>query len=245
MITLLFFGFLIGMRHALEADHLAAVASISTKEHTLKASIKHGVIWGVGHTITLFIFGSTVLLLNNVISHQTADILEMIVGFMLIALGADVLKRVIKQKIHFHTHQHTDTTVHFHAHSHEEQKSIEHNQNEHALNEHALNKHEHSHVHETFPFRTLFIGLMHGLAGSAALIILTLNTTESVTFSMLYIALFGIGSILGMLLLSIIISVPLRATSKLTWLHNGLQLSIGVLTVGLGASIIYQSTLWT
>jgi len=214
------------MRHALEADHLAAVASISTKEHTLKASIKHGIVWGVGHTLTLFIFGVTVLLLDRSISAYTAEILEVIVGFMLVGLGVDVFRRLIKQKVHFHTHQHNNT-VHFHAHSHQEQS-----------------KELHSHSHEKFPFRTLFIGLMHGLAGTAALILLTLDTIESFTFSMIYIALFGVGSIAGMLLLSVIIAVPLRASSKLTWLHNGLQAGIAVLTVSLGASIIYQSSVW-
>jgi len=239
MITLLLFGFFIGMRHALEADHLAAIASISTKEHTLKASIKHGIIWGIGHTLTLFIFGVTVLLLNRSISHHTAEVLEIIVGFMLIALGVDVLRRVIKQKIHFHIHQHfhthqQNTIVHFHAHSHNEQSNIECNES----------KHEHNHRHDKFPFRTLFIGLMHGLAGTAALILLTLDTMESFTFSLLYIALFGVGSIFGMLLLSVIIAVPLRASSKLTWLHNGLQVGIASLTVGLGVSIVYQSNIW-
>ncbi|MFK5947277.1 MAG: hypothetical protein QM500_00730 [Methylococcales bacterium] len=229
MTTLLFFGFLIGMRHALEADHLAAVASISTKEHTFKASIKHGVIWGIGHTLALFAFGVTVLLINNEISHETADLLELIVGFMLVALGSDVLRRLIKQNIHFHSHQHSETTIHFHAHSHQGENRCEHTET------------SHSHHHEKFPFRTLFIGLMHGLAGTAALIILTLRTMESVTVSILYIALFGIGSIFGMLLLSFIIAIPLRASSKLTWLHNSLQASIGLLTISLGTSIIVQS----
>lgn len=229
MISLLFFGFVIGMRHALEADHLAAVASISTQEHSLKASIKHGVIWGIGHTITLFIFGSAVLLLNSNISHQTADTLEFIVGIMLILLGIDVVSRMVKQRIHYHIHRHNKDVAHFHAHSHKNEVN------------HSF---EHSHEHSKFPFRTLFIGLMHGLAGTAALILLTLNTIESISFSVLYIALFGFGSILGMLLLSVIIAVPLRASKKLTWLHNGLHACIGVLTISLGISIIYQSTLW-
>ncbi|MFK5949846.1 MAG: hypothetical protein QM500_13875 [Methylococcales bacterium] len=241
MITLLFFGFLIGMRHALEVDHLAAVASISTKEHTLKASIKHGVIWGIGHTINLFIFGVTVLLLNNAISHHTAEVLEVIVGFMLVVLGVDVLKRLVKQKIHFHTHQH-NATVHFHAHSHSYSHTEEYNSE--SQTKSCENKTEHNHSHETFPFRTLFIGLMHGLAGTAALILLTLDTMQSLTFSIIYIALFGIGSILGMILLSVIIAVPLRASSKLTWFHNSLQTSIGLFTVSLGVSIIYQSNIW-
>ncbi len=219
------------MRHALEADHLAAVAAISTKEHSLKASIKHGAIWGLGHTTTLFLFGSMVILLNTVISETMADRLELAVGIMLVILGIDVLRRMIKERIHYHTHRHDDAQVHFHAHSHKGDKKHDES--------------EHNHNHAPFPYRTLFIGFMHGLAGSAALILLTLNTLESVPLSMVYILLFGVGSIAGMALLSMVIAVPLRASRKLTWLHNGLQISIGILTVGLGSSIIFQSTIWT
>ncbi len=232
MITLLLFGFFIGMRHALEADHLAAVAAISTKEHSLKASIKHGAIWGMGHTITLFIFGSIVIILNTVISTELAEKLEFVVGIMLFFLGIDVLRRIVKDRIHYHVHKHGESIVHFHAHSHQGEE------------DHEGSKHEHSHV--KFPYRTLFIGLVHGLAGSAALVLLTLDTANTIPFSLLYILLFGLGSILGMMLLSMIITVPLRASQKLTWLHNGLQLSIGVLTLSVGASIVFNSNvlLW-
>ncbi len=230
MTTLLIFGFLIGMRHALEADHLAAVAAISTKEHSLRASIKHGAIWGVGHTTTLFLFGSIVIFMNTIISQQMADRLEFAVGIMLVLLGVDVLRRFIKERIHYHSHQHNNATAHFHAHSHGGER------------DHGQSKHDHR--HEKFPYRTLFIGFMHGLAGSAALILLTLDTIKSVPLSMVYILLFGVGSIVGMALLSMVIAVPLRASSKLTWLHNSLQISIGFLTFGLGFSIIYQSNIW-
>ncbi len=227
MLSLLFFGFFIGMRHALEADHLAAVAAISTKEHTLKASMKHGAIWGIGHTITLFLFGSFVLLLNMTISTELADFLEFIVGVMLIALGIDVLRRLIKERIHFHVHQHDDATIHFHAHSHQGE------------GDHDKSTHQHSHA--PFPFRTLFIGFMHGLAGSAALILLTLDTSNSLPFSLLYILLFGLGSVVGMMVISTIITVPLRASKQLTWLHNSLQTGVGIFTLVLGSSILYYS----
>jgi len=218
------------MRHALEADHLAAVAAISTKEHSLRASVKHGVIWGVGHTSTLFLFGSMVIFMNGVISQQLADQLEFAVGIMLVFLGLDVLRRLTQERIHYHSHQHQNTQSHFHAHSHRGEKK--HQQS------------EHQHSHDKFPYRTLFIGFMHGLAGSAALILLTLESIDSVPLSMVYILLFGIGSIAGMAVLSMIIAVPLRASTKLTWLHNGLQISIGILTIALGTSVIYQSNIW-
>ncbi len=214
------------MRHALEADHLAAVAAISTKEHSFKASIKHGTIWGIGHTSTLFLFGSIVIFMNGHISREIAEWLEFSVGIMLIILGLDVLRRIISERIHYHKHRHHNAETHFHAHSHKNDIK------------HAESKHQHS--HEAFPYRTLFIGFMHGLAGSAALILLTLESIQSVPLSMFYILLFGVGSIIGMAVLSMIISVPLRASSKLTWLHNSLQVFIGFFTFGLGISIIYH-----
>ncbi len=226
MTSLLFLGFLIGMRHALDADHLAAVATIASQQQSIKSSIRHGAVWGLGHTITLFLFGSLVILMDTVIPQQLAEFLEMAVGVMLIALGIDVISRVIRQRIHYHVHRHGDGQAHFHAHSHSGE------------GKHASSAHQHSHD-SRFPLRTLFIGLMHGMAGSAALILLTMETIDSMWYGMFYILLFGIGSMLGMALLSFVIAIPLKASaSGLTWMHNGLQLSIGLFTTGLGLIIV-------
>ncbi len=226
MTSLLLLGFLIGMRHALDADHLAAVATIASQQQSIKSSIRHGAVWGLGHTITLFLFGSLVILMDTVIPQQLAEYLEMAVGVMLIALGVDVIRRVIRQRIHYHLHRHRDGKAHFHAHSHSGE------------GKHASSAHQHAHDSQ-FPLRTLFIGLMHGMAGSAALILLTMETIDSVWYGIVYILLFGIGSILGMALLSFVIAIPLKASaSGLTWMHNGLQLSIGFFTAGLGLAIV-------
>ena len=228
MLSLLFLGFIIGMRHALEADHFAAVATLTSNELSNKQAIRHGLAWGLGHTITLFLFGAVVLLIDQVIPVQLAETLELIVGVMLILLGFDVLRRAYKNRIHYHLHKHANENPHFHAHSHEGE------------NEHAKSKHEHHHNNE-FPVRALFIGLIHGMAGSAALILLTLDSAPTIGLGLAYIALFGIGSMVGMGLLSMIISIPIRASSKrLTWLHNGLQFAIGVFTLGIGASVVVR-----
>ena len=191
-----------------------------------RRAVRHGVAWGVGHTITLFLFGAAVLLIDEVIPTRLAEILEMIVGGMLVLLGADVLRRAYKSRIHYHLHKHGDQQPHFHAHSHAGE------------GEHHLSEHKHKHDRE-FPMRALFVGLIHGMAGSAALILLTLESAPSVALGLAYIALFGIGSIVGMGLLSMIISIPIRASSKkLTWLHNGLQFTIGFFTLGIGGSIV-------
>jgi len=221
MLSLLLIGFLIGMRHALEADHVAAVASLVSRPGNRNDALKQGAVWGLGHTITLFLFGSVAILIDSAISEQLASTLEFAVGLMLIFLGFDVLRRLSKERVHFHLHQHDQNTHHFHAHSHAGEK------------EHANSKHQHAHG---FPKRALLVGLMHGMAGSAALIILTLHTVQSPLTGLLYLLCFGIGSIIGMAVLSVIIAIPLRYSSNgLTWLYNGLQVIVGVATLSLGS----------
>ena len=235
MVSLLLLGFLIGMRHALEADHVAAVATLSTRTATVKQAIKLGSIWGIGHTFILFLFGSMVLLTDFFIPETMAKWLEFGVGVMLVLLGLDVLRRLIRGRIHFHTHEHKNSETnqesrHFHAHSHtgESLKSKQ-------------NTHEHQHIN-ALSYRALFIGVLHGMAGSAALILLTLETITSPLQGMIYIALFGFGSIVGMAVLSYIISIPLRASAKgMTWMHNTLQLLIGSATIILGGVVISQN----
>ena len=237
MFSLLLLGFFLGMRHALEADHVAAVATLSTRSATVKQTIKLGAIWGVGHTLTLFLFGSFVLLTDFFIPENMAKWLEFSVGIMLILLGLDVLRRLIKDRIHFHTHVHINNEMnqeihHFHAHSHANE-SLETKQN----------KHEHQHQHiDALSNRALFIGVLHGMSGSAALILLTLETINSPLQGIIYIALFGFGSIVGMAVLSYIISIPLRASAKgMTWMHNSLQLLIGSVTIILGGVVMSQN----
>ena len=228
MLNLLFLGFIIGMRHALEADHFAAVATLTSKGLSKKQAIRHGIAWGLGHTITLFAFGVIVLLMDQVISERLAETLDIIVGCLLILLGIDVLRRAYRNRIHYHLHRHDNQNPHFHAHS---------NAGE-AVHDKSQYQHEHD---NSFPLRALFIGLIHGMAGSAALVLLTLDSVSSIGLGLAYIALFGIGSIVGMGLLSMIISIPLRASSKrLTWLHNGLQLAIGFFTLSIGTSIVLR-----
>ena len=217
------------MRHTLEADHLAAVASLTSNTHSKKQALKQGAVWGVGHTATLFIFGSAALLLDRVISTQLATTLEFFVGVMLCGLGADVLYRLHKGRVHFHNHQHANEESHFHAHSHSKG------------GEHDEDAHEHTHVRR-FPKRALFVGAIHGLAGSAALIVLTLQSVESVATGLWYIALFGFGSIIGMASLSFVVAIPLRHSAKgLTRLHSGLQLLIGALTIFVGGHLAFES----
>ncbi|MDB9973016.1 HoxN/HupN/NixA family nickel/cobalt transporter [Candidatus Njordibacter sp. Uisw_002] len=227
-ISVLLIGFMIGMRHALEADHVAAVASIVTQKQGRSAALRHGAVWGLGHTLTLFALGTAALLSGVLIPEYIATLLECAVGFMLLYLGLDVLWRMSRKGIHFHAHQHHGKT-HLHAHQH----------HAHDL---TLEANAHSHNHKKpFPIRTLMVGIMHGMAGSAALVVLTLNAAQDLLAGMGYMVLFGIGSILGMALLSVAISVPFNLPGKhLERFLGYLQLVIGVGTSGLGGFTVFN-----
>lgn len=230
MIETVLIGFLLGIRHAMESDHIAAVASLVTRSPSMRESIRLGSVWGLGHTLTLFIFGSAVLLLDQMIPEQIALILEFTVGIMLVILGVDVIRRFMRESVHFHVHRHADGPLHWHAHTHSDETEQA---------EFSHSSHEHVHP-ERFPLRALLVGIMHGMAGSAALIILTLQSAHSFAMGMVYIALFGIGSIAGMALLSMVIMLPLRhSASRFAGLHQYLQLAIGSVTALLGISIMF------
>ena len=118
----LLFGFLIGMRHALEADHVAAITILATRARNLRQILPLGVMWGMGHTLTLFAFGSIIVMLNLHLSQDITLILEALVGVLLVVLGGDVIYRLIKKRMHYHVHAHADKGRHFHAHFHENEK---------------------------------------------------------------------------------------------------------------------------
>jgi high-affinity nickel permease len=228
MLGVLGIGFLLGMQHALEADHIAAVSSIASRRTDISDIVKHGLTWGLGHTLTLFMFAGAAILLGHAIPEQLARPLEAAVGIMLVGLGAHVLWLLWRDRVHFHRHRHDDGTDHLHVHSHVNE-AIPHRQSAHL--------HQHG-----FRWRTLLVGLMHGMAGSAALLVLAISQVASTAYGMFYVLLFGIGSMLGMGALSIVIAVPLAASAKwLTWANRGLQGGVGVVTIAIGAMTIYST----
>jgi len=232
MTAILLMGFLIGMRHALESDHIAAVAILVNRSRNLRQAAPLGMMWGLGHTLTLFIFGGLVLGLDTVLSEGLAKTLETAVGVMLVVLGGDVIFRLIKERIHFHSHRHHGEKgardIHFHAHSHAGETR------------HSESTHQHQHP-DKMSSRALIVGMMHGMAGSAALVLLTLQTVESVVTGVFYILLFGLGSTLGMGVLSVVIAMPLRyAAESMTWAYRSLTAALGAFSVGLGLLTIYH-----
>ena len=229
MISILVLGLLLGMRHALEADHLAAVASLATRSRGVRGTVLQGAVWGLGHTLTLLLVGGVCLLLRAAISARLAAAFEGAVGVMLLLLGADVLLRLRRRRIHLHVHRHDDGTVHLHAHGHAPEEA------------HDRDHHQHAHG-EGFPLRALLVGMVHGLAGSAALLLVTLTTLSSVWLGVAYIAVFGVGSIAGMAVLAAVIALPLQGTARsLTGWYNGLEAAVGSGTLLVGAWVLYNT----
>jgi len=230
MFGILGLGFLLGMQHALEADHIAAVSSIAARRSQVGDIVRHGLTWGLGHTLTLFAFAGAALLLGHAIPESVARPIETAVGVMLVGLGAHVLWRLRRDRVHFHRHGHGDGTVHFHAHSHAGD-----------IAPHARTTHAHEHG---FRWRTLLVGLMHGMAGSAALLVLTVSQASSPAVGLGYVALFGVGSMIGMGALSTLIAVPLAVTARwLTFANHGLQAAVGAVTIAIGIRTIVEMVL--
>ena len=218
MLAILALGFAIGLKHALEADHLAAVATIASRHSRPADIVKHGLTWGLGHALTLFALGGAAFLLGSAIPDGLASALEFAVGAMLLLLGAQLLWRLWRSRVHLHLHQHQQGSAHLHLHGHRSRTDDQH-------------AHQHG-----FRWRTLAVGFMHGMAGSAALLLLAMAQVRDPIRGLAYIFVFGFGSMVGMGVLSAVIAVPLAFSARfLTLANNGLQAVIGVSTVCLGA----------
>jgi len=235
MLALLSLGFLIGISHAFEADHVAAVSSLVSGRTRIPTMIRHGAIWGVGHTTTLFFVGGAVLLSGSVIGPNFENGLEFVVGLMLLGLGGHVFYRLNRDRVHFHMHTHGDGQAHLHLHSHSGETT-------------AHNPSDHHHRHpDGAVVRTLMVGMMHGMAGSASLVLVAAAAVTSPAVGLLYILLFGVGTILGMAIMSLVIALPLSYTAgALSRANTGLQLLIGTVTISVGLLKLYETSqaLW-
>ncbi len=217
MLSILFLGFMIGMRHALEADHVAAVVSLGSNDLTTRNFVRHGVVWGAGHSTTLLIIGSIILSFDQLVSSQVSSRLEFVVGILLIVLGLNVIYRSINGGNEGHG-SNTRTSSE-------------------SMPDYQLDAHSPTDF-KIFPSRSFFVGLVHGVSGSAALTLFVLSTMESTSIGVLYLLLFGIGSIVGMSLLVVAISFPLKlCVQKSACSVNFLQVIIGTVTSIIGGKI--------
>jgi high-affinity nickel permease len=217
-LTMLGVGFLLGLRHALDADHLAAVSTVLAERPSVVASGAVGLWWGIGHTITLMMVGAVVLALGLRLPQNFEALAESGVAMLLVVLGGTLGVKVYRERWHVHSHRH-DGEEHVHFHSHQAQKG-----------------HRHRHW-VTSTIRPLCIGMAHGLAGSAAVMLMILSATERMAEGLFSIAMFGAGSIVGMMTLGVTISLPLvfslRISRRVFLALQGCA-SLASLCVGLG-----------
>jgi len=198
MASSLLVGFLIGLRHALDVDHIAAILAFTAGENASpRRSMVLGGIWGIGHATMLLLLGVAVFMFDLQPSVNLVSVIEFAVGVTLVALALDIFRRLGRITIHKHPHHHVDGAAHMHFHAHVRDGS------------HGQAIHEHAHSDSSL-CRALLVGFMHGLAGTAFLVLLVLQTATSAAMSIGYIALFGFGSMIGMIVLSLMIAVPIR-----------------------------------
>lgn len=235
MFSILGLGFLLGMQHALEADHVAAVTSLTSNSNSPRRIIAHGAIWGTGHALTLMIFGGAILLIGFQVGETTAHWLEFAVGVMLAILGGRVVISVLRERIHVHFHRHADGRAHIHAHSHKHSSAAHYSD--------RVHDHEHTEVSIVHLFQTLVVGIIHGMAGTTALVVLVAaSSVESVSQGAIYLCLFAVGSIIGMITLTGVVVLPASLAMRNTpHLSLFVRSVIGVATMIIGAHVMIEN----
>jgi len=213
-------GLVLGLKHALDADHLVAVSTIVGREKSIWKSSLVGVVWGAGHTASLFVAAVAVILLRWTISARAAAGMEVAVGAMLVLLGLDLLRRVLRGEIAAHSH------------------------------DPARGGHRHTGVSPAggassgIGKRPFVIGLVHGLAGSAALMLFVLSTISNPWLGVLYVVVFGAGTIGGMLVMSTLLGLPLALAHRtVSGLAGKIQFLAGVGSVGFGIFYAWHTAL--
>ena len=219
-------GFVLGLRHALDADHVAAVATFATEERNLLRSSLIGAWWGAGHTAALLVFGSILVALRLAVTPRLGQFLEFGVGCMLVLLGMNVLRKLAKDSaIHAHTHEH-DGTRHTHLHVHLGDKG-----------------HAHTHQHHVLRVggKPFVVGVVHGLAGTAAVLLLVVGAIPSALLALGTILIFGVGTIGGMMAMSALMSVPLAiAAGRIKSVERGLRFAAGAFSLGFGVFLAWN-----
>ena len=246
-LALMVLGFLLGMRHATDPDHVIAVTTIVARERTRFGATAIGAAWGVGHTLTILLVGGGMILFGWVIPPRVGLSMEFSVGVMLIVLGLVNLRGVmgrirarrhVPEKEHQHTHAHSHGDyVHTHAHAH--------------------NPEAHPHKAERTPLgwldrhfgrigvyqlvRPLVVGIVHGLAGSAAVALLVLTTIRNPVWALWYLLVFGVGTIAGMMLMTTVIAAPFtRSNHRFARLGGDLRIASGVVSLAFGLFVAYR-----
>jgi len=239
-------GFFLGMRHATDPDHVIAVTTIVSRQRNLLKAAMTGIFWGIGHTLTIFVVGTIIILFDVVIPARIGLSMELSVGLMLIVLGimniasfmrsARAISPQDSEIIHRHPHSHGEY-VHSHAHGH------------------SPDTHPHSHPQTPLTWldrlfgriglyqqlRPLVVGIVHGLAGSAAVALLILTTIRNPHWAIAYLLVFGVGTVGGMMLITMSIASAFNFFGKKhEKFSQRLGLASGLVSLAFGVVLAYQ-----
>ena len=241
-------GFFLGMRHATDPDHVIAVSTIVSREGNMRRASLIGATWGVGHTLTIVLVGSAMIVFRIVLPTRVGLALELAVGLMLIFLGLKNLRglftwsaeragtvpdRKLQDRVHYHAHG-----DYVHVHHHAEENGHPHDPKHNPVA--AMDRwFQASGLYQWA--RPLIVGVIHGLAGSAAIALLVLNTIPTVRWAIAYLAVFGIGTILGMMLITLTMGSAFAYTQKrFAILGRHFGWAAGVISVAFGLFIAYR-----
>ena len=220
--SVLFMAFGLGMMHALDADHVIAISGLSCHKPDKKTSLLYCARWAVGHGFSLLLIGGAVIFMGMAIPEDLSAIAENLVGFALMLIGLLVLWDIYRQRAHLHFHRHDGLPQHAHWHSHQ-----------HSTQVHQEDQHQHSHA-------PVFVGVLHGVAGSAPLLaLLPLSQMTSPWTGMGYLLLFGLGVFFAMLIFGGVLGRLFGWTRS--WgdrFVNTLRVSVSLLSIGYGAILV-------
>jgi hypothetical protein len=248
-LAILTIGFLLGMRHATDPDHVIAVSTIVSRERSMVKAALIGILWGCGHTMTIVAVGAAIILFGMAIPARVGLAMEFSVGLMLILLGVLNLTGAMQwltQKFspshpkvtgnHAHLHEHNS---HLHLHWHSHGPEGEHHGE--SVAPPARLRAPFARLGVFHTLRPLFVGIVHGLAGSAAVALLVLTTIRDPRWAVLYLLVFGLGTIAGMMLITSAIALPFSfAGYKFAWLNRGLITASGLVSLAFGLFICYH-----
>jgi hypothetical protein len=249
LFAIVLLGFFLGMRHATDPDHVIAVTTIVSRERTMLHAALIGAFWGVGHTVTILGVGSAIILFNLTIPPRLGMSMELSVGLMLILLGVMNLTGLMRRAIEWITIRRLDPSAHSHVilgrlliHTHDDAGEPEFAGPETTSGEVSQRRPQWLRKLGLFHIaRPLTVGIVHGLAGSAAVALLVMTTIHRPSWAIGYLLVFGLGTIAGMMLITAAIALPFAYTLQhFVRLNRGLAMASGMLSVSFGLFLCYQ-----
>ena len=210
LLSILVFGFFFGMRHATDADHVIAVSTIVSRQHNIRHAAMTGIFWGIGHSITLLVVGGAIILFGIVIPERLGLSLEFCVALMLILLGAFNLRVALRALPGA------------------------------SASNPGVAPHHHWEPDGGRALRSAMVGVTHGLAGSAAVALLVLPLVHDPFWGMMYLAIYSVGTIIGMMMITATIAVPISYVGRFGFFHRHLGTVAGLISLSFGLSLVYQ-----